>query len=154
MERGITVIPQLCTGCEQCALTCSFVHESVYAPSLSRVKVVKFADKCLNVPVTCAYCEQPVCEEVCPVQAITHDPITGSAKVAEDICLGCKECVNACPLGAIEMHPQKGIAMRCDLCGGDPSCVKQCPAGALRYEPLEHAVSEKRRARVVGWNLE
>lgn len=154
IKKIVNVIPEACTGCRQCELICSFEQGGSYSPRLSRIRLVKFEDKCLSVPVTCTYCERPICEEVCPVGAMTHDPVTGAAKVNEESCRGCKECANACPLGAIDMHPEKGTAMRCDLCGGDPACVNYCPAGALKYEPPHHSVKEKRRSRVVALNLD
>jgi len=153
-DKIVNANPELCTGCRQCELLCSFAHEEVYSPRLSRIKVVKFEDKCLSIPVTCTYCEKPVCEEVCPVGAMTQNPDTGAALVVDELCIGCKECANACPLGAIEMHPKRGTALRCDLCGKDPICVKYCPSGALKYDFPHHAVKEKRRSRVVGWHLE
>lgn len=152
-QKVVSANPQLCAGCKQCELMCSFQHEGVYSPRLARIRVVQFEDQCLNVPVTCAYCERPVCEEVCPTGAMTHDPATGAARVREELCIGCKECVNACPLGAIDLHPRKAVAMRCDLCGGDPICVKYCPAGALKFQPLHHSVRDKRRSRVLALGL-
>ena len=154
ITKIVTAIPELCNGCKQCELICSFKHGGSYSPRLALIKVVKFEDICLSVPVTCTYCERPICEEVCPVGAMTHDPVTGVVKVNEDLCIGCKECANACPFGAIDMHPQKGTAMRCDLCDGDPECVKYCPTGALKYEPPHHSVRDKRRSRVVALNLD
>ncbi len=153
-QKVVNAIPQRCTGCKQCELFCSYEHEGVYSPRLARIRVVKFEDKCLSIPVTCAYCERPVCEEICPVGAMQHDPVTGAAKVSEDLCIGCKECINVCPLGAIELHPKRGAAMRCDQCQGDPVCVKYCPADALKYEPLSHAVRDKRRTRAASWCLD
>jgi len=153
-RKVVSALPQLCIGCKQCEMFCSFEQEGAYSPRLARIRVVKYEDKCLSVPVTCAYCEQPVCEEACPVGAMQHEPGSGAAKVVEELCIGCKECVNACPLGAVELHPKKGTALRCDQCQGDPACVKYCPAGALKYEPLHHTVRDKRRARVAAWNLD
>lgn len=153
-EKVISVIPELCTGCTQCEMICSFVHEKSYSSRLARIKVVHFEDIGLSVPVTCAYCEKPVCEEVCPTGAMSRDPETGAAAVKADLCIGCKECVNACPFGAITAHPRTGVAMRCDLCGGDPSCVKHCPVKALKFEPLHLAVKSKQRMRVAALNLE
>lgn len=152
--RIVVADPDLCSGCKQCELICSFVHEKRYSPRLSRIKVVHFEERGLSVPVTCAYCDRPVCEDVCPVGAMTHNPETGGALVKEELCLGCKECVSACPLGAIEMHTTKRIALRCDLCDGDPACVKHCSYKALKYEPSHSSVKGKRRARVEAWNIE
>ena len=153
-QKIVTSLPDRCTGCRQCEIICSFEKEMKYTPQLARIRVVQFGDKSLNVPVTCTYCEKPVCEEVCPTGAMTHDSETGAASVVEELCLGCKECVNACPLGAIVIHPQKGCALRCDLCGGDPACVKFCSFDALKFETTQYAAKDKRRERVEAWSLE
>ena len=153
MGDFLVVDPTLCTGCRQCELACSYEHEGLYSPSLSRIRLVRFEHNSLSVPVACAYCERPLCEEVCPTGAMSHEPGKRYAVVLDEKCMGCKECVHACPLGVVQMHPAKGVAMRCDLCKGDPACVKACPTGAIKYEPLELALQEKRRARVAGLNL-
>ena len=153
LRKVILAEPELCTGCKQCEMVCSFAHEGAYSPALSRIRLVRFEDKCLSVPVTCAYCERPVCEEVCPTGAMTTDPQKGTARVVEAKCIGCKECVSACPIGAVEIHPEKGVAFRCDLCEGDPACVKACPTGALKYVPISHAARDRRRSKVLGWSL-
>ncbi len=148
--KVITIDPQKCIGCKQCAMNCSYKHEGVYSKSMARIKFVSFEEICLTVPVTCAYCEDPVCEKVCPTGAMTRDPKTGFEKVVEELCIGCKECANACPIGAIDMHPTKKVPLRCDLCGGDPQCVEYCPGKALKYEDISVAMKDKRRKRVMG----
>jgi anaerobic carbon-monoxide dehydrogenase iron sulfur subunit len=151
VTRLIVVYPQLCTGCGQCQLSCSYAHEGVYWPSVSRIQLVHFEDRCLSVPMTCVYCEKPVCEETCPSGAMSHNPLTGFAQVSEATCIGCKECVNACPFGAAGFNPERRVATRCNLCKGDPECVKVCPSGANRYETHTAATSERRRSRTLGW---
>src|SRR5450756_835694 len=74
IDRIVVSYPELCTGCRQCELTCSYVHEGVYSPGLSRIRLVRFEGEGLSVPVTCVYCRRPYCEEVCPTGAMTHDP--------------------------------------------------------------------------------
>lgn len=151
MDKGIVVYPELCTGCGQCQLTCAWVHEGAYWPTVSRIQLVRFEDRCLNVPMVCVYCERPVCEETCPTGAMGHHPELGYAVVSEAACIGCKECVNACPFGAAGFNPERRVATRCDLCQGDPECVKVCPTGAIRYESLSKAMADRRRARTLGW---
>lgn len=153
-EKFISVNPELCTGCTQCEMVCSFVHEKCYSSRLARIKVVHYEHIGLAVPVTCAYCEKPVCEEVCPTGAMRHSPETGATEVKADLCIGCRECANACPFGAITNHPQTGVALRCDLCGGDPSCVKICPPKAIKFEPQHVAVKGKQRLRAEALALE
>lgn len=149
MDKSLVVDPNLCTGCRQCEIVCSYLHEGVYWPAVSRVRLVRFEEVCANYPVVCAYCDKPPCEEMCPTGAMTHDAQTGFATVVERKCIGCKECLVACPLGIVGLHPETKTSYRCDLCGGDPACVKVCTARAIRYEPLATAVAQKRRARAV-----
>jgi Fe-S-cluster-containing hydrogenase component 2 len=145
-QRFVNVDGKLCTGCAMCELVCSHHHEGCYSPRLSRIRLVRFEDRGVSVPTTCAYCERPACEQVCPTGAFTRDAATGAARVNEARCIGCKECVTVCPLGAIDLHPTHGIPMRCDLCDGDPACVEVCPTGALALQLVRDAVREKRRA--------
>ena len=147
LQKIITINPQLCTGCKQCAMNCSFAHDGVYSLSRSRIKHVTFEEKCLTVPVTCAYCDDTPCVRICPTGAMTNDA-NGMAKVYENLCIGCKECANICPLGAIDMHPVKKVAIRCDLCGGDPQCVANCPTGALKYETINLSMRRIKDERI------
>lgn len=148
MDKVLVFEPGFCTGCRQCEIACSYAHEGVYRPAASRVRLVRFEESCASYPVACAYCDDPPCEAACPTGAMTHDPATGFARVLERKCIGCRECVLACPLGAIDLHPDTRIPLRCDLCGGDPACLKACTAGAIRYEPAVATSARLRRARV------
>lgn len=153
-QKIVTIEPELCIGCKQCVMNCSYEHYGVYSKSLARIKLVSFEEKCYTVPVTCAYCEEALCEKVCPTGAMTYDKETGTAKVIENLCIGCKECANICPIGAIDFHPVKKVAMRCDLCGGEPKCVANCPKGALKYEDINASMRNKRRKRVLDQNID
>ena len=65
-------------------------------------------------------------------------------------CIGCQNCVLACPFGAVFPQGEKRMVVKCDLCadrigpGELPVCVRSCPAGALRYERLEDIAESKR----------
>lgn len=153
-QKIVYALPDRCIGCKQCELICSFEKEKLYSPQLARIRVVQFEEKCLSVPVTCTYCERPICEEACPTGAMVHNRETNTAMVKDDLCIGCKECVNACPLGAVDISIRTGTAIRCDLCNGDPECVKACPVDALKFGPSHFTAKDKRRGRVEVWGLE
>lgn len=153
-QMAVYALPERCIGCRQCELICSFEKEKVYSPQLARIRVVQVESKSLSVPVTCAYCEKPVCEEVCPTDAMIFDRKTKSAKVITELCIGCKECVNACPLGAVEISTKTGASIRCDLCEGDPACVKVCPVDALKFGLYQHTAEIKRRERTEAMKLD
>jgi Fe-S-cluster-containing hydrogenase component 2 len=146
VQKTLVVDPQKCIGCRQCELICSYAHEGVYSPALSRVRVVKFEERCLAVPTMCADCRTQVCREVCPTRAL-RPRADGAVVVDEARCIGCKECVLACPFGAASIHPAKGTAFRCDLCDGRALCVEGCPAGAIAFVELARVPQEKRRSR-------
>jgi len=84
----------------------------------------------------------------CPEKAISQDPISGVVSIDETRCSGCGECMEACPYGAMALHPDTGIAMKCDLCGGNPECVLHCPFGAILFaEPAEMNTLKRERLR-------
>src|SRR3546814_986662 len=58
--------------------------------------------------IACNHCEAPVCEEACPVAAITKDPDDGRVLINPDICVGCKLC-QCCPYDAPQFNEQLGI---------------------------------------------
>lgn len=123
----------LCTGCRACELACSFYCEGKFAPSKSRVRVVKMDWEGIDVPTGCQNCEDAPCKLVCPVNAIYRDEDTNGVLIDYDTCIGCKECMVACPFGAIHFDKDKGIVYKCDLCFGDPECVKWCFTKAIEY---------------------
>ena len=54
-----------------------------------------------TVPVQCRHCEDAPCAKGCPINAIKNED--NSIIIDEEICIGCKACVVACPFGAIEI---------------------------------------------------
>jgi len=90
------------------------------------------------VPVMCFQCEDPVCTQFCPVEAIGKQE-DGRVVVDEEKCTGCQQCVAGCPYGAMYFNEVTGKAGKCTLCasrvesGIEPSCVQHCFGGALRY---------------------
>ena len=124
--------PSQCTGCRMCELVCSFAHYKIFNPSLSRIRVVTRESELIDFPVTCNHCAEPVCREVCPTQAISGDNNLGTNKIDHERCMGCGECVSACPFGAISIPSGESAPISCDLCGGKPKCVTYCPREVLK----------------------
>ncbi|MBW2618330.1 MAG: 4Fe-4S dicluster domain-containing protein [Deltaproteobacteria bacterium] len=153
--ENLTIDPEKCTACRACELACSYINEGFFAPSLSRIRLVRFMDQGLNVPVVCVNCVRPACVEVCPNESIYIDrsgPVV-QVRVNDEECTGCGECVKACPFGAVEMHPDKEVAYLCDLCGGEPACVASCIYGALTFRPKSSLAAQKRRTTAESFAL-
>ncbi len=54
------------------------------------------------------------------------------AVVDEDRCDGCGECVDECPVGAIELNDTAHVDS--DICTECGTCVEVCPNEAIRIE--------------------
>ncbi len=147
--RALTIDWRRCTGCGVCEVVCSFTHEGFFNPTLSRIRVVRLDERGAHFPVACLDCASPPCVEACPTNACHVDSTVPVVRVDADRCIGCRECVLACPFGAAHFNPVKGVAYQCDLCDGDPVCVKHCHPGALSFEPADAAAKRKGRDRAV-----
>lgn len=136
-----------CTACKACELACSFIKEGVFAPSLSRIRVVQLHDAGMNVPIACSNCVDAPCIEACPTGAAFRDASLPVVRINEEDCIGCGACVRACPFGAADMNEERGVAIICDLCGGKPVCVDHCIYGALSFGQDITTAQNKRLAQ-------
>jgi Fe-S-cluster-containing hydrogenase component 2 len=138
----LTVDIEKCNGCRLCELICSLHHDDAVNPLKSRIEVIEVKDT-VDVPVYCFQCDDAVCMQVCPVEAIVRDE-NGLVTVDRDKCINCKACAAACPFGAIGID-STGRVFKCDLCEpGPPQCVEICPTHALTFEHPEKLTYKKK----------
>ncbi len=143
--KAVLVDIDRCMGCYNCERVCFFQHESRLADPLARIFVHIDMDRRRIFTATCLQCETAWCMCACPVQALTHDPITQAVVVDATMCVGCGMCVVACPFGYMQLAPHPLRAVKCDLCGGSPKCVDACMAGALFVGDIDQLADIKRR---------
>ncbi|MBW2367763.1 MAG: 4Fe-4S dicluster domain-containing protein [Deltaproteobacteria bacterium] len=138
-----------CTGCRLCETSCAIGHTGEANPVKSRVRIVKVEGEAdiICIPVKCMSCENPPCQAVCPTQAISTHPETGSKIVDKDRCIGCNSCAFACPFGAIVVDRSVGTSIVCDQCDGDPLCARFCPWEAIVYARSEDLGMKLKRDR-------
>jgi len=87
---------------------------------------------------SCMHCTDAACVKVCPNGALHY---TESKTVGKDLnkCIGCKDCVPACPFEVPKYDSSTDKVYKCDMCESRiankmlPSCVKACPTGALKF---------------------
>jgi Fe-S-cluster-containing dehydrogenase component len=127
------------------------------------LEVVDRATTTQTSPVVCMHCEDPTCARVCPADAIkqTEDGIVHSS--IKSRCIGCSNCVLACPFGVPQYVKAIDQMVKCDMCfdrtsiGKKPMCATVCPSQALYYGPaaelerlrLEKPVTEFRFGKQV-----
>ena len=146
MSKTIVVDPDRCTGCGLCEIACSVVKTGELDISRSRIRVLKWEEEGVYLPLVCRRCEEPVCAMVCPVNAVSRDA-SGVVHVDRDRCVSCFSCVSACPNGGLHIDPVEQKVVRCDQCGGDPPCVRHCEEKALQYVESDDWQADRKRNR-------
>lgn len=52
-------------------------------------------------------------------------------EVNTDLCIGCGECVDVCPVEVYELQDDKSVPVNADECVGCESCVEVCGENAI-----------------------
>jgi carbon-monoxide dehydrogenase iron sulfur subunit len=151
MTKMLMIYPDRCTGCHNCALSCSFHHDGEFRPHTSRIKVLSWELEGFSMPTTCQQCEDAPCVAVCPTAAMYDEPVASRVAWDETKCIGCRSCTMACPFGAVVYETKKRRIIKCDLCDGDPQCVAFCPVAALEYTDETDAARARKRATATGF---
>jgi Fe-S-cluster-containing dehydrogenase component len=153
-----------CVGCQTCEVACKLANSVPVGPRPMRVITVGPVE--LNgklrmsfFPMRCTHCGEPACIDVCPVDAITKRS-DGIVVIDEASCTGCKLCIEACPLGAMQFDDEKNVVVKCSMCveriekGLKPMCVIHCPAEALHFGDINKLTEliRKRKAREMAFH--
>ena len=139
IDGQIFVIDQSrCIGCEACVHACeecgthrgtSLIHLEQIDPGITEQ----------TAPMVCMHCEDPTCAQVCPADAIKQNELGVVQSALKPRCIGCSNCVLACPFGVPRYFPEPDQMMKCDMCfdrtsqGLAPMCASVCPSEALWY---------------------
>ncbi|MDR1920716.1 MAG: 4Fe-4S dicluster domain-containing protein [Candidatus Adiutrix sp.] len=158
----VSADPGKCSGCKACELACFQSHHvkrnkvgltvgTVAVPVTPKLYVTVM--ETASMPIQCKHCENAPCKAVCKQFAISR--ADGVVIVDEKKCIGCKDCLMACPFGAVSLLPYfvdgrpvpqadsdegKVAAAKCDLCFEDtagPACVRACPNEALHLTDVD-----------------
>lgn len=147
-----------CDGCGDCTKGCQKMHHLPEGQEWIKVyNLTGAGGQPIALPVLCQMCERPPCVQVCPVVA-TYKVPDGVIVVDQNICIGCRMCMAACPYGVRvfnwQVPPQvpageestsplfnspqrQGTVGKCDSCahrlreGGFPACVTSCSMEAI-----------------------
>ncbi|MEM0440181.1 MAG: 4Fe-4S dicluster domain-containing protein [Candidatus Caldarchaeum sp.] len=65
--------------------------------------------------VSCMHCVEAPCVYGCPTTALWKYP-EGPVVVRTDLCIGCRNCIEACPFDVPRMNFELGVVEKCTLC--------------------------------------
>lgn len=91
----------------------------------------------------CMHCTNAACVTVCPSGALYYNNDFKTVGMDREKCIGCKECIAACPFEIPRYDAKTEKVYKCDMCesritsGLAPACVKACPTGALKWGDKE-----------------
>ena len=131
---SLMFIKKDCMGCHACEVACKQEHGLGVGPRLVRV-IEKSPD---FFPVYCHHCANAPCKESCPVDAISRNK-QGLVLIDKELCIGCQECMEACPFGAMQFDDDRETAVKCDLCvdriknDKAPACYSVCPTHCISW---------------------
>jgi Fe-S-cluster-containing dehydrogenase component len=174
-ELGMLYDATRCVGCKACMVACKRVNgdygslayepakfdpdrlwdapEDLSGDTRTIIKLGTDGDRRSYVKHSCMHCQRPACVSVCPVSAMTKDPVTGIVDYNKNTCIGCRYCQIACAFNIPKFQWDRTIPqiVKCDLCRntnlkkkGRPACAEVCPAGAIQFGRRQALLDEAR----------
>jgi molybdopterin-containing oxidoreductase family iron-sulfur binding subunit len=170
-QWGMVVDLRRCDGCKECTGACQVTHYLTNDQEWIKVYEVEAENGgTLFMPRLCMQCEEAPCLKVCPVRA-TFKNEEGVILIDQDLCIGCRICMAACPYNAryfnwrepptppepfenpmpeFPVPQQRGTVGKCVFCvhytaeGRLPACVEACRMDAIYIADLNSGVMTNR----------
>ena len=150
--------PSRCIGCRACVQACEEcgTHRGT---SVIHLDDIDSSVTTQTAPMVCMHCEDPTCAEVCPADAIKQNEDGVVQSSLKPRCIGCSNCVLACPFGVPRYITAFDQMMKCDMCydrtsiGLKPMCASVCPSQALWYGTSEEWATTRTGTLVNEWRF-
>jgi len=133
MVKRLSVLDaERCVGCQSCMFACArrpgiggLASTAIWVKSAGGIR------KGFSV-VVCRACSDPPCTRVCPTNALVNRE-GGGVRFHSELCIGCHNCAEACPFGAIFWEKTQNKPEVCVYCG---YCASYCPCDVLALEEI------------------
>lgn len=127
-----------CIGCESCMLACARMVYQSFSPRKSAIQIRSSGGAMGRLAADiCTACTEPVpCAEACPTEALTPRAGGRGMTYRKSECIGCHQCVDACPIQVIGWDEQESRPVVCVFCG---QCARFCPHDCLELAEGEAA---------------
>jgi Fe-S-cluster-containing dehydrogenase component len=145
-----------CIGCQACVQACAEC-DTHRGRSMIHLETIQRRESVQTAPQVCMHCEDPICARVCPADAIKQTPDGVTQSSLKPRCIGCSNCVLACPFGVPNYYAEVDQMMKCDYCydrtsvGKRPMCATVCPSGALAFMTPEDFARTRRGHAINEW---
>ena len=147
-----------CIGCQACVQACEEC-DTHRGQSMIHLETIRRRDSVQTAPQVCMHCDEPICAQVCPADAIKKTPDGVVQSSLKPRCIGCSNCVLACPFGVPKYDGYVDQMMKCDMCydrtsvGKRPMCATVCPSQALSFTTLEEIRQTRQGSPVNVWRF-
>jgi len=123
-----------CIGCYTCMSVCSVVNHGDHSLVKSAISIRTSGGITGSFSASvCRSCEEPACKEICPAGALELRP-GGGVLLNADKCYGCRKCVAACSIRAVNFDKVAQKPIICHHCG---VCSTFCTHDCLIMEEVE-----------------
>lgn len=147
-----------CIGCRACVQACEEC-DTHRGHSMIHLETIERRDTVQTAPQVCMHCENPICARVCPADAIKQTPDGVTQSSLKPRCIGCTNCVAACPFGVPKYEAGIDQMMKCDYCydrtsvGKRPMCATVCPSQALSFMTRDELERTRRGTAINEWRF-
>jgi Fe-S-cluster-containing dehydrogenase component/formate-dependent nitrite reductase membrane component NrfD len=154
MRYGFVIDQDRCIGCHACTVACKEEHQvpvGVFRTWVKYIEKGEFPHTSRHFGVMrCNHCDSAPCTAICPTNALFRRS-DGIIDFDNQLCIGCKSCMQACPYDALYIDPNNNTAAKCNFCAHrveanlEPACVIVCPTQAIIAGDLDDSASRVSR---------